>query len=53
MSPVKPGDEPKPLPNVFPDNLKEAYGNAIKYFKSDSKWIDSSKSVAHCFNVLK
>lgn len=34
---VKPGDEPKPLPNVIPDNLKDAYGKVKDYFKSDKK----------------
>lgn len=34
---VKPGDEPKPLPNLIPDNLKETYGKVKGYFTSDKK----------------
>ncbi|XP_031639202.1 uncharacterized protein LOC116351262 [Contarinia nasturtii] len=32
---VKPGDEPKPLPNIVPENLKEAYRNLKGFFVSN------------------
>lgn len=31
---VKPGDEPKPLPNLIPSNVKDLYGNVKDYFVS-------------------
>lgn len=34
---VKPGDEPKPLPNLMPSNVKDAYDSVAKYFKSEKK----------------
>lgn len=34
---VKPGDEPKPLPNVSVPNFKQIYDSVASYFKSDSK----------------